>query len=78
MGVYPMTAHQLAGLPQETDYLQRATDAYKQARDLYERIPAFPGVAANLRRTTRAIEQIAERLEERAAADGERVDEPWR
>lgn len=72
------TAHQLAGLPQETDYLQRATDAYKQARDLYERIPAFPGVATNLRRTTRAIEQIAERLEERAAADGERVDEPWR
>lgn len=72
------TAHQLADLPQETDYLQRATDAYKQARDLYERIPAFPGVAANLRRITRAMEQIAERLAERAPVNSDRVDEPWR
>jgi predicted Ser/Thr protein kinase len=72
------TARQLTGLPQETEYLQRAADAFKQARDLYERIPGFPGVAVNLRRTTRAMEQIGDRLSERAGGDVDRVGEPWR
>ena len=36
------TARQLADLPQETDYLQRATDAYKQAR---RSLWAHPGVS---------------------------------
>jgi hypothetical protein len=49
-------------MPQEIDHLQRARDAYRQARDLYERIPAFPGVGATLRRTERALERIDERL----------------
>jgi tetratricopeptide (TPR) repeat protein len=70
------TARQLVDLPQEQEYLQRANEAYKQAHDLYERIPAFPGVATNLRRVTRAMEQIAERAQERAAMEGLTV--PWR
>ena len=70
------TARQLVDLPQEQEYLQRATEAYKQAHDLYERIPAFPGVAANLRRVTRAMEQLAERAQERAAIEG--LTDPWR
>jgi len=67
------TARQLEDMPQEAEYLQRATDAYKQARDLYERIPAFPGVAPNLRRAIRALEQIAERVAERHAES----EGPW-
>jgi serine/threonine protein kinase len=60
------TARQLADLPQETDYLQRAADAYKQARDLYGRIPAYPGAAFNLRRTGRAVDDIGHRLAQRS------------
>jgi len=60
------TARELADLPQETDYLQRASDAYKQARDLYGRIPAYPGAAFNLRRTSRAVDDIDRRLAERS------------
>ena len=60
------TARQLAGMPQELEYLQRAGEAYRQAQGLYERVPGFPGVAVNLRRTRRALEQIDERAAERA------------
>ncbi len=67
------TARQLADLPQETDYLQRAGDAYRQAQGLYERIPGFPGVAVNLRRTRRALEQIDARTTEHAI---DRSDDP--
>jgi serine/threonine protein kinase/tetratricopeptide (TPR) repeat protein len=55
------TARQLADMPQELEYLQRAGDAYRQAQGLYERIPGFPGVAVNLRRMRRVLEQIDER-----------------
>jgi hypothetical protein len=60
------TSRGLADMPQESEYLQRATDAYKQAQGLYERIPGFAGVAANLRRTRRALEQIDQRSAQRA------------
>jgi hypothetical protein len=73
------TARQLADLPQEPDYLQRAAAAYKQARDLYQQIPGFPGVAVNLRRTARALEQIDARLVERdPARPAPAAGEPWR
>jgi len=72
------TARQLEGLPQESEYLQRAADAYKQARDLYARIPGFPGVAVNLRRAARALDQIGERAAERDPGSEERLVEPWR
>jgi hypothetical protein len=55
------TARQLADMPQEKEYLQRATDAYRQAQGLYQRIPGFPGVAVSLRRTQRSLDQINER-----------------
>ena len=55
------TARQLADLPQEAEYLQRATEAYRQAQGLYQRIPGFPGVATNLRRTQRSLDQITDR-----------------
>jgi hypothetical protein len=71
------TARDLADLPQETDYLQRASDAYKQARDLYGRIPAYPGAAFNLRRTSRAVDEIDRRLAERAG-ESTTSDDVWR
>jgi len=60
------TARQLADMPQEAEYLQRATDAYRQAQGLYERIPGFPGVAGSLRRTQRSLDQISERATQRS------------
>jgi serine/threonine protein kinase/tetratricopeptide (TPR) repeat protein len=58
------TARQLADMPQELEYLQRAGDAYRQAQGLYERIPGFPGVAVNLRRMRKVLEQIDARTGE--------------
>jgi eukaryotic-like serine/threonine-protein kinase len=73
------TARQLADMPQESEYLQRASDAYKRALELYEQIPGYPGVAVNLRRTRRSLDQIDERQLVRAAVEGERVTElSWR
>ena len=72
------TARQLKDLPQELEYLQRASDAYRQANELYEKIPAFPGVASNLRRTHGALDRIAERVVERGEQDSEdRPDHQW-
>ena len=56
-----LTARQFADMPQEAEYLQRATDAYRQAQGLYEGIPGFPGVAVSLRRTQRSLDRIDER-----------------
>ena len=74
------TARQLAEMPQEAEYLQRAIDAYKQAQELYERTPAFPGVPANLRRVHRALEQIDARIAERDLEKAAAVltEDPWR
>ena len=56
------TAQQLRDLPQEAEYLRRAIESYHEAQKLCEQIPAFPGVAGQLRRMKYAIEQIQERL----------------
>jgi serine/threonine protein kinase len=73
------TASQLEDMPQETEYLERATEAYRRALALYEPIPGFPGVAANLRRTRRALDLIELRKSELAVIKDE--DElpaiPW-
>jgi tetratricopeptide (TPR) repeat protein len=88
-----LTSRRLADMPQESEYLQRAGDAYRQAQGLYEKIPGFPGVAVSLRRTRRALDQIDERTAVRAGehdvddaagavATGQArtpgSDEPWR
>jgi len=59
------TARQLADMPQESEYLRRASDAYHEAQNLYERIPGFPGVALSLRRTLRGLDQVNERSSQR-------------
>jgi serine/threonine protein kinase len=72
------TARRYAEMPQEAEYLQRATDAYKQAQELYERIPSYPGVPLNLRRTQRALELIDERVGERGLTKDEAATAVWR
>lgn len=73
------TARRLAEMPQEAEYLQRATEAYRQALALYERIPGFPGVSGPLRRARRSLDQIEMRL---AEMENSKEDElhslPWR
>lgn len=73
-----LTARQYVDMPQESEYLQRAADAYKQALELYERIPAFPGVATNLRRTRRALELIDERVAAGEIPKDEGLTAIWR
>jgi serine/threonine protein kinase len=75
------TAQQLRDLPQEPEYLRRAIDAYHESQKLCEQIPAFPGVAGQLRRMKAAIEQIQDRLADleavpEVAAEPERPGEP--
>jgi hypothetical protein len=74
------TARRLADMPQEAEYLLRATQAYRQGLALYERVPGFAGVALNLRRTRRALDQIEARMSELESAreEPEVLSDPWR
>ena len=56
------TARRLADMPQEAEYLLRATQAYRQALAHYERVPGFSGVALSLRRTRRGLDQVEARV----------------
>ena len=58
-----LTARQVRGMPQEEEYLRRAVAAYRDALTQYERIPEFNGVAGNLQRVQRAVDEIEDRLE---------------
>jgi len=57
-------ARDLRGMPQERDYLTRASDAYQQALDLYSGIPAFNGVPSSVRRTQAGLERVKGRIGE--------------
>jgi hypothetical protein len=69
------TARQLIHLPQETEYLQRAIAAYREALAQYEKVPGFPGVATSLRRVHAGVDAVQNRIAE-LAAEKERAD-PW-
>jgi serine/threonine-protein kinase len=58
------SARELAGMPQERDYLSRAAAAYQQALDLYSGIVTFGGVPASIRRTQAGMERAKNRLSE--------------
>jgi serine/threonine protein kinase len=77
------TARTLEGMPQESEYLQRAAESLREALTLYGRVPGSTGVASSLRRTQLTLERIEQRLAELAEPEGE--DElarasasPWR
>ena len=58
------TARTLEGMPQESEYLQRAAESLREALTLYGRVPGSNGVASSLRRAQRALERIEDRLAE--------------
>jgi hypothetical protein len=60
------TARSLEGMPQESDYLQRAAESLREALTLYGRVPGSNGVATSLRRAQRSLERIEQRLAELA------------
>ncbi len=58
------TARQVAGLPQERDYLSRAAEAYRFALEHYANAGSLAGVPQNIVRTQRALLQLEETLGE--------------
>jgi hypothetical protein len=78
---YVRIARGLAGMPQESDYLTRAVDAYQRALDLYVRSATLPKVAENIRATQRLHDDTRYRLDHLAPpvpgpADAEPVEAP--
>ena len=61
------SAREVAGLPQEREYLTRAADAYREALSFYSRTGEVPGVPQNVGRTQRTLAQIEEGLGEKPA-----------
>jgi serine/threonine protein kinase len=58
------TAQELRGMPQERDYLSRASEAFHEALTRYTSITGFGNAAASLRDTQRRLERVEERLGE--------------
>lgn len=58
------TAVTLKGMPQERDYLTRASQAFHTALDRYATIAGFGNAALNLKETQKRIDRIDERLAE--------------
>jgi serine/threonine protein kinase len=63
------TARSLEGMPQESEYLERAAESLREALTLYGRVPGSASIAASLRRAQRALERIEQRLAELAEPD---------
>jgi hypothetical protein len=57
-------ARQLSGMPQESDYLTRAAEAYQRALTLYTQSTTLPNLTENIRGTQRAQDQTRQRLAE--------------
>ena len=51
-------------MPQERDYLTRASEAYQQALDLYAGVPRSAACPPSVRRTQAGLERVKGRLEE--------------
>jgi hypothetical protein len=58
------SARQVAGLPQERDYLVRAVEAYQLALDLYSKAGGFGNTPQLVARTQRTLLQVEESLGE--------------
>jgi tetratricopeptide (TPR) repeat protein len=67
------SARQLSGLPQETDYLSRAVEAYREALTLYSKAINFANVPANIRATQRALSDVQLKLNELSRPPAEPV-----
>jgi len=61
---FARTAHTLAGMAQEQEYLTRAAEGYRQALEQYSKAIGFGDAARNVRATQRRLTQIEERLKQ--------------
>jgi hypothetical protein len=57
-------ARKLSGMPQESDYLTRAAEAYQRALNLYTQSTTTPNITESIRGTQRAHDQTQDRLAE--------------
>ena len=57
-------ARKLEGMPQESDYLTRALEAYQRALELYVQSGMLPKVTENIRGTQRQHDEVQHRLDE--------------
>jgi len=62
-------ARQLVGMPQERDYLMRASDAYQRALTLYTQSTSTPNIIDSIRGTQRAHDDARWRLDMLAPAE---------
>ena len=67
------SAQQLSGMPQETDYLTRAAEAYREALTRYSQAISFPNVPVNIRLAQRALNDVQKRLDELSRPNAEPV-----
>jgi len=64
------TARTLSGRAVEQKYLTRSADAYRQAVDLYSRVPGYADSPRNLRAAQRGLEQVEQRKRELSGVPG--------
>src|SRR5688572_607031 len=57
-------ARKLGGMPQESDYLTKALDAYQRALELYVQSNTLPKITENIRGTQRQHDETQHRLDE--------------
>ena len=67
---FSRTAQTLKGMPQERDYLSRASDAFREALTRYGTVAGFANVAQSLRDTQRRLDRVEERLAELSKFEG--------
>ena len=56
------TARTLSGMAQEAEYLTRAAEAYREALNLYSKVPGFAGVPRNMRVAQSGLKQVEQRI----------------
>ena len=58
------TAQTLKGMPQERDYLSRASDAFREALTRYGTVAGYGNAAQSLRETQKRLDRVEQRLAE--------------
>lgn len=67
---FSRTAQTLKGMPQERDYLSRASDAFREALTRYGTVAGFGNAAQSLRDTQKRLDRVEERLAELSKLEG--------
>jgi hypothetical protein len=64
------TAQSLKGMPQERDYLSKASDAFRDALTRYSSVAGFGNAAKSIRETQKRLDSIEQRLAELSKIPG--------